>query len=74
MDTITDFKVGEDRIELAKAVFTQLTETNIMEYIHYDKASGELRYDPDGSGKQDPIVFAKLSDNLEIGTAQFVLG
>lgn len=64
-DTITDFSVTDDTIQLEKAVFTALTTTGALasdqfvfgnaavddnDHIIYDQSNGALYYDADGSG------------------------
>ncbi|WP_424402362.1 Ig-like domain-containing protein [Pasteurella sp. PK-2025] len=68
IDTITDFNVGEDIIELSRNVFTALSKgmDNLADYIKYDAESGELSYDSDGHGITDAIHFATLSKNLTL--------
>lgn len=75
LDHITDFTVGEDRIELDQSIFTKLAvgamkkkaffkgndigDAGKKVLIAYDKGSGELAY---VAGKKD-IVFAILDDS-----------
>lgn len=74
VDTITDFKVGEDMIELKAGIFDSLTANTMDEweqYVKYHKDTGHLTYDKDGSGKGDAIHFATLSKDLEIDHTSF---
>lgn len=66
VDTINDFTVGEDKIELNPSVFVGLTAENLAERIQYDSKTGHLTYDPDGAGKADVIHFATLQPNLNL--------
>ncbi|SUA44037.1 Iron-regulated protein frpC [Neisseria zoodegmatis] len=74
VDTITDFKVGEDMIELKATIFDSLTTNTMAEwdqYVKYDSNTGYLTYDKDGSGKGDAIHFATLNANLNIEQNSF---
>ncbi|OOH87742.1 hypothetical protein BMT54_09385 [Pasteurellaceae bacterium 15-036681] len=74
VDKITDFSATEDKIVLAKTVFSSITSVeNIFSHIQYDKASGKLSYDPDASGKAEPITFAQLTSGLELQASHFEL-
>ena len=76
-DVITDFTVGEDRIGLAKEIFSTLaggiTSAHIGgaaaatadQHLLYDRAPGKLSYDADGNGSGAPIHLATLSNHLE---------
>lgn len=73
---IEDFTVGEDIISLSKSVFASLTDntmSNWNDYVFYDKASGALSYDADGSGHADAIHFATLSLNLNLDNNSFIV-
>ncbi len=83
-DTITDFKVGEDKLWLDNAIFKKLgkgTEAapgalnkksfvvgdkakDKDDYLIYNKKTGVLSYDADGSGKGQAIEFAQLKKGL----------
>ncbi|WP_243368699.1 calcium-binding protein [Microvirga solisilvae] len=86
VDKLADFNVKDDTILLENAVFTKLTKTGTLnkaffalgavakdgnDYILYDKATGYLRYDADGSGKGASIVFAKMAAGLSLTNADF---
>ncbi|WP_185711682.1 hypothetical protein [Conchiformibius steedae] len=64
VDEITDFQAGVDKIILSSSVFGALrSESDIANHIRYDKSSGVLSYDADGS----TVAFAKvqgLDDDL----------
>lgn len=70
VDNIIDFDPSQDRIELAKAVFTALTEANLHSDIQYDPSSGNLSYLADGQA----TAFARLPSALDAEQLQFVLG
>lgn len=73
IDTITDFKAGEDKIALARVIFTALPQDNshLMDYIKYDQSTGALSYDPDANGIADAIHFANLQKDLQIDQTNF---
>ena len=74
-DVITDFSAGQDTIVLDSAVFTALAGTQLdadsfyvsgsgprdaEDRVNYDKDTGGLAYDADGTGAQTAVVFAVL--------------
>ncbi|MDO1510551.1 MULTISPECIES: Ig-like domain-containing protein [unclassified Neisseria] len=76
VDTITDFLVGTDTIELSSAIFGNVntTMTDFMNYITYNAKTGHLSYDSDGVGGADAIHFATLDKNLELSQSSFIIG
>jgi serralysin len=76
LDTITDFVHASDEIQLDDAIFTALTSpwssaqfktaasghvaNTVNQHILYDRSTGVLWYDPDGSGAGGQTAFAKL--------------
>jgi len=85
-DKIVDFNVKDDTIQLENAIFRKLgkkmsksfftvgskaKDTN--DYIVYDNKKGILSYDADGSGKAKAVVFATLSKNLKMTSADFLV-
>jgi Ca2+-binding RTX toxin-like protein len=86
---IEDFAKGEDRIRLENAVFTKLATTGTLgvnnfkvigsaaldtdDYILYDKASGALYYDADGSGAGAAVQFAIVGVNLALANTDFTV-
>ena len=88
-DEIMDFAAVDDTIELSKAVFGTLTvgtlkaasfkdlskgEVDSNDRIIYDRSSGELFYDADGSGaNSEAIRFAILSNTAAISGADFLV-
>lgn len=75
-------------INLENAIFKKLTETRTLSakfftigskafdkagYIGYDKKSGIVWYDGDGSGKKEAIEFAQPSENLEVMAKNFFM-
>jgi Ca2+-binding RTX toxin-like protein len=88
VDVITDF-AAEDTIRLENAVFTKLAATGALasanfkvlgssaldanDYIQYDKASGNLYYDADGSGAGAAVKIAFVGVNLALTSADFTV-
>ncbi len=84
-DTISDFKLREDKIHLENAVFTKLKKTGKLnkkffsidkaddrnDYIIYQKSKGILLYDPDGSGGKKAVEFAKVKAKLNLKYSDF---
>nr|WP_281024007.1 cadherin domain-containing protein [Microvirga flavescens] len=85
-DTITDFSVKDDTIHLARSAFTKLAKKGVLkagefhagakahdhdDRILYDKKTGALSYDADGSGAQAQIQIATLSKNLKMTYRDF---
>jgi len=73
-DIVTDFRSGRDRIELDSDVFAAIPVGPLDagmfrggtkagdgdDHILFDRASGALRYDADGSGDGDAVVIAVI--------------
>jgi len=88
MDTITDFSVKYDGIQLASSVFTQAGPRGALkaaafwsgsaahdatDRIIYNKKTGYLYYDSDGTGDASQQVIAKLSKNLAVTHKDFFI-
>lgn len=88
IDTITDYSVANDTMQLENAVFTSLLTTGVLaadqfvfgtavdsnDYIIYNKTSGALYYDADGSGSSTASVqIALIGINLALTSAEFVV-
>jgi hypothetical protein len=87
IDTISDFSVADDTIQLTKAIFTGLAgnqlaasafvigagASTIDHRIIYNSASGALLFDSDGSGASAAVQFATLTPGLALTAADFVL-
>ena len=87
MDTITDFSVTDDTIQLENSVFTQLASTGVLnagffnigkatdanDHVIYDDATGQLFYDADGNGTGLATQIALLGINLGLTNADFVV-
>ncbi|WP_457091535.1 hypothetical protein [Microvirga sp. P5_D2] len=86
-DTISDFKLKEDKIHLDKAIFSKLKKTGKLskaffsidkandknDHIIYSKDKGVLSYDPDGSGAKKAIEFAKVKAKLNLSAGDFIV-
>ncbi|HEX2561451.1 CAP domain-containing protein [Phenylobacterium sp.] len=88
VDQIADFSSVYDTIQLENAVFTALNSTGQLassafwkgtgahdatDRIIYNSATGEVIYDPDGTGAAPGQVFAKLATGLSVSYADFVV-
>jgi Ca2+-binding RTX toxin-like protein len=87
VDTITDFDVNDDTVQLDNAIFASLFQGGLGEanfragsraldrndYILYDRSSGIISYDPDGSGWQDAVAFAKVTPGLALAHDHFLV-
>jgi Ca2+-binding RTX toxin-like protein len=90
IDKITDYTAGEDRISLAATAFHGLSASagilaassfalgtkasGATAQIVYDKASGKLYYDADGTGSGAAIQFATVTAGTQLSSADFLLG
>ncbi len=88
VDRIADFSVPSDTIHLDNAVFLGLGGSGKLaggrfhkgsaahdssDRIIYDKASGTLFYDPDGTGAGSAVKFAQLKPGLGLTAADFLI-
>jgi len=88
IDTITDFNVVNDTIQLENAAFTALTTAGTLaasqfkigtqaldadDFIIYNNVTGALLYDANGSGAGAAIQIATLSAGLAMTNADFVV-
>lgn len=86
IDTIDDFSVRDDTIFLDRDIFTRAGKIGDLsskgfyvgtkahdasDRIVYDKASGKLWYDADGSGGGKAIQFALLDKGLNMNASDF---
>jgi len=75
IDNITDFTLGQDKIQLNKSIFTALASGTTLDSttfwsgpkahlatdrIIFDNSTGALYYDADGSGKGAAVQFASI--------------
>jgi Ca2+-binding RTX toxin-like protein len=86
-DTIIDFSVDDDTIQLENSAFTQLTATGVLkatnfkigaavdanDYVIYNNGTGELFYDADGSGAGAAVQIAVLGISIALTNADFVV-
>ncbi len=85
-ETITDFSVHDDTIELKSDVFTQLTQgvlsathftigeaTDADDFILYDSTTGVLTYDSNGNGVGGASPIAVLGAGLHLTHVDFVI-
>ncbi|MBF9197946.1 calcium-binding protein [Microvirga terrestris] len=88
VDKIVSFSTKDDRIALDRDIFTALTGSKLAsssfyigtkakdagDRIIYNKSSGALSYDADGSGTAvGAIKFATLDKNLKLSASDFIL-
>ncbi|MCS4534721.1 Ig-like domain-containing protein, partial [Neisseria montereyensis] len=76
VDIITDFTVGQDKIELQSSIFDALSGNTMAEwdqYVQYHADTGHLTYDRDGRGAGDAIQFATLDKDLQIDQQSFIV-
>jgi serralysin len=89
VDKITDFNVVDDTIQLKKAAFGAfatkgvinsgmlkqgLAPTDSNDFLIYNKNTGELFYDGDGSGKHDAAIqIALIGNHAALTAADFVV-
>ena len=87
-DTLTDFSVADDTIQLENAVFKKFTTPGVLkaanfvkataahdlnDYLVYNPATGALSYDADGNGAGAAQQIALLGVNLALTNADFVI-
>ncbi|KQT06751.1 calcium-binding protein, partial [Rhizobium sp. Leaf386] len=89
VDTILDFSSADDTIQLDDAFFSAITGTGTMlsgyfknldvaaidanDRILYEKSTGDLFYDADGSGSGARIKFAEVSINTNLTYQDFFI-
>jgi Ca2+-binding RTX toxin-like protein len=87
VDAITDFNAVDDTIQLDDAVFAALglgtlsasafatgtSATTAAQRIIYNAATGNLFYDPDGSGAAAQTLFATVQNNTILSNADFIV-
>ena len=87
-DTITDFNVQDDTIRLENKLFVKLGKPGNLspdfftigskaqdrnDHLVYNKNTGHLYYDPDGSGSRQAILFVKLKADLAMSDRDFYI-
>ncbi len=88
IDTILDFKPADDTIYLSRAIFKKAGKVGFLkkadfvvgskikdtsDHIVYQKTTGALFYDADGTGKIKPIQFATIEKNLHLTYKDFFI-
>jgi len=88
VDTITDFSVADDTIQLDHAIFAAAGAAGVLtagaffagtaahdadDRIVYDATTGALFYDADGNGAGAAIQFATIGTGLAVISSDFVL-
>ena len=89
VDTIADFTTASDQIMLDHAIFTALTTGALgaasfvaeagatahdgNDFILYNTTTGNLSYDPDGSGIQTATIFAHLTSHPTLAVADLAI-
>ncbi len=88
IDTLTDFTVADDTIQLENAIFKKFKTPGELnpsqfvnapaaqdanDYLVYDPATGALSYDADGNGAGVAVQIALLGVNLALTHADFVI-
>lgn len=87
VDTVTDFNVAADRFLLSDAIFTTLNTGTLApgyfrsnttglaqdanDHIIYERDTGELYYDSNGSAAGGAVLFAKIAVGLALTNADF---
>jgi Ca2+-binding RTX toxin-like protein len=88
VDTITDYSVADDTVQLENAVFTALTTTGTLaadqfkvgtqaldanDFIIYNSTTGALIYDANGNGAGASIQIALIGAGLSMTNADIVV-
>lgn len=87
IDTISDFSVLDDTVQLARSVFTGLalgvlnadafvigaSAGDAGDRVIYNNVTGALLYDVDGTGIANAIQFASLASGLALTNADFIV-
>lgn len=86
VDRIRSFSVRDDTIRLDDAIFTEAGSTGVLraaafyrgssahdanDRIIYNRSTGAVYYDPDGTGAQEQVQFAQLSSRLGLKNTDF---
>jgi Ca2+-binding RTX toxin-like protein len=88
-DTIVDFNVVDDTVQLENAIFTLLAPTGTLaaglfkdlslgaqdanDAVLYDRATGNIIYDSNGLGAGGQTIFADVTDGLVLTNADFMV-
>lgn len=65
IDTITDYQIGTDQIQLSASIFTIFANqvgqsVGLNQYLTYNQGTGALSYDADGAGGNPALQFATI--------------
>ncbi|KAB0266320.1 calcium-binding protein [Microvirga brassicacearum] len=86
LDKIIDFSVRDDTVHLVKTFFSKISKKDVLsgsafyagskahdatDRVIYNKKTGALFYDQDGSGAKAAIQFATVSKNLKMTAHDF---
>lgn len=84
VDTITDFEINKDRIQLDKDIFKKIGsdlgagEFNVgssaedsNDYIIYHKSEGKIYYDKNADGSGGKVLFARVDKKLKLDHNDF---
>ncbi|MBR6026653.1 MAG: hypothetical protein IK065_03535, partial [Neisseriaceae bacterium] len=66
-DTITDFNVKEDKLEVSLSDVVEINESNWQDYFDYDQISGDLAY----SYNSNSTVFVNIGSDLNLNWINF---
>ena len=87
VDTLTGFNVADDSIHLDRTIFSGITSNGTLpslrfwqgaaahdadDRIIYDKPTGRLYYDPDGTGAAAQVLFAQLTANTALTNVDII--
>ncbi len=88
IDTVTDYNVANDTIQLENAIFTKLTTTGTLaaaqfrigaqaadsnDFIVYNNITGALSYDANGNGVGAMVTIAMIGVGLNMTNAEIVV-
>jgi hypothetical protein len=89
IDTVLDFNVADDRFLLSDVIFTAVNSGVLLsgyfrnnttglaqdsnDHIIYERDTGELYYDANGTGSGSGILFAKITVGLSLTNADFAV-
>ena len=87
VDDIDDFAVGVDMIRLAASAFAGVSAGHLgaanfvsgtvagdaTDRVLYDKATGEIWFDSDGTGSAVAVLFARVTAGMALGAADFLI-
>jgi serralysin len=88
VDSIKDFQINLDKIRLENSIFKKLGKAGKLksdfftvgtsakdanDHIVFNKKTGVLSYDADGSGPTKAIAFAKLTSGLKLDAGDFLV-